>query len=97
MAKKHKFNLTQLVHDGFIKDGETLYFVSDPSKTCTVLRQPNHEYKLEVKNKIETVHSFITNCLGQDPPDHATKWVRNGANKTVYDLWQENSEKNEES
>jgi hypothetical protein len=93
--KKGKFNLTQLVHDGYVKDGEVLAFVSDPSKTCTVFKTPAHEYKVKVGAKDETVYSFVQNCLGQDPPDHASKWVMNAAKKTVYELWQKDLEKDE--
>ena len=85
--KKHKFDLTHLVHDGAIKDGQTLYFVSDPSKKCTVVRQVNGEYKVSTGKETMTVHAFAQNCLGQDPPIHATKWIRTEANKTLYDLW----------
>ena len=44
--KKNKFDLTGLVHDGFLKDGQTLFFVSDPKKTCKIAKQPNHEFKV---------------------------------------------------
>lgn len=88
MSKKHKFDLTKLVHDGQLKDGQTLYFVSDPKKTCKVTKQPNHEYKVVVDGKeTMTIHAFAQKCLGMDPPDHAAKWFRTESNKTLFDLW----------
>lgn len=88
--KKNKFDLTHLVHEGQVKDGETLFFVSDPSKTCKVTKQPNGEYKVTVGKDTVTVHAFAQNCLGQEPPGHATKWLRNSGGKTLYDLWHAN-------
>lgn len=98
--KKHKFDLTGLVHHGWIQDGQSLCFVSDPSKKCRVSKQPNGEYKLSIqikdKEEVKTVHAFAQECLGQEPPDHASKWLRccdgkhNG--KTLYELWQMDEE-----
>lgn len=85
--KKHKFDLGHLVHEGYLKDGQTLYFVSDPSKSCKVARQPNGEFKVTVGAETTTVHAFAQRCLGQDPPDHASKWFRTESGKTLYDLW----------
>lgn len=89
--KKNKFDLTALVHDGSIKDGETVAFVSDPTKTAKVTKQPNGEYKLAVGNgktvETLTVHAFAQRCLGQDPPDHATKWLKTTTGKTLYEIW----------
>ncbi len=85
--KKGKFDLTAIVHSGYLKDGETLYFVSDPSKTCLVTKQPNHEFKVTVGKETMTVHAFAQRCLGQEPPDHAARWFRNKDGKTLYDLW----------
>ncbi|MBU6375949.1 MAG: hypothetical protein KGQ59_08145 [Bdellovibrionales bacterium] len=87
MSKKNKFDLTALVHRDDIKNGETLYFVSDPSKTCVVSKQPNGEYKVVVKGETLTIHAFAQRCLGMDPPDHASKWFRTSGGKTLYDLW----------
>jgi hypothetical protein len=87
VSKKHKFDLTKLVQDGSIKDGQVLYFVSDPKKCCKVTRQPNHEYKVLVDKETTTIHAFATKCLGMDPPDHAAKWFRTEAGKSLYDLW----------
>ncbi|HTL12615.1 MAG TPA: hypothetical protein VL588_09020 [Bdellovibrionota bacterium] len=87
---KKKFDLTNLVHHGLIKEGETLCFVSDPKQTCTVTKMPNHEFKVTVgKSEAITIHAFAQKCLGQEPPDHASKWIKNQAGKTLYDLWQE--------
>lgn len=86
--KKNKFDLTHLVRDGFVKDGETLYFVSDPKYTCTVKKMPDHEYKVEHKGEALTVHATAQKFLGTEPPDHACRWLRNNDGKTLYELWQ---------
>ncbi len=88
--KSKKFDLKDLIHNGYIKEGETLFFVSDPSKTCKVIKQ-NTEFKVSVgKGEIQTVHAFASACLGMDPPEHATKWIRTASNKTLYELWHSN-------
>ncbi len=88
--KKHKFDLTHLVHQGDLKDGQTLFFVSDPSKTCRVAKQPNGEFKVVVGAATMTVHAFAQQCLGQEPPNHAAAWLRVEGGKTLYDLWHAN-------
>ena len=85
--KKHKFDLSHLVSEGSLKDGQTLYFVSDPAKKVTIVRQINGEYKVSNGKETMTIHAFVLQCLGQEPPDHASKWVRTEANKTLYDFW----------
>lgn len=85
--KKSKFDLGHLVHEGAIKDGQMLFYVSDPSKTCKIARQPNGEYKIAVGAETMTIHAFAQKCLGQEPPDHASRWFRTEAGKTLYDLW----------
>ena len=85
--KKGKFDLTSLVHQDYLKDGQTLYFVSDPSKTCKITKQPNHDFKVVVDKETMTIHAFAQKCLGQEPPDHAAKWVRTEKGQTLYDLW----------
>ena len=85
--KKNKFDLTHLVHEGYLKDGQQLFFVSDPKKSCKVAKQPNGEYKVIVGKETLTVHAFAQQCLGQDPPDHASKWFRREDGKTLYELW----------
>jgi hypothetical protein len=85
--KKNKFDLTHLVHQGDVKDGEKLYFVSDSNHYCTVAKQPNGEFKVVVGKETMTVHAFATRCLGQEPPDHASRWFRKEGGKTLFDLW----------
>ncbi len=89
--KKNKFDLTSLVHQGYLKDGQSIYFVSDPKKTAKLSKQPNGEYKVIVGSggtaETMTVHAFAQKCLGQEPPDHASKWFRTEGGKTLFDLW----------
>lgn len=90
--KKNKFDLTHLVHAGYLKDGETLAFVSDPAKTCRVAKQPNGEFKVTVgaaaTAETLTVHAIAQRWLGTEPPDHATKWIRTtSSGKTLFELW----------
>lgn len=96
--KKNKFDLTALVHEGFVKAGETLRFVSDDQQQGVVTKMFNGEYKVTVGKEIMTVHAFAQKCLGTEPPDHASKWFKTTQDKTLYDLWQnsledENSDK----
>ena len=87
--KKNKFDLTALVNKGCLKNGETLFFVSDPSKTCQVTHHPSGEYKINTPTKKnDTIHAFVTECLGSEPPIHASKWLRTKDGKILYDLWQ---------
>lgn len=88
MSKKGKFDLTSLVHAGFVTDGETIYFVSDPAKTGNVKRQPNGEYKLDLDGEAVTPHAAAHRFLGQEPSNHAAQWLRNGSGKTLFQLWQ---------
>jgi hypothetical protein len=88
--KKNKFDLTHLVHEGVLKDGQLLLFVSDPKKTCKLSKQPNGEFKVVVGPETMTIHAFAQKCLGMDPPDHASKWFRTEGGKTLYDLWHAN-------
>lgn len=90
--KKSKFDLTHLVHDGTLKDGQKLVYVSDPSKSCKIAKQPNGEYKVTVGPETMTIHAFAQHCLGQDPPDHATKWLRTEQGTILYDLWHSTQE-----
>ncbi|MGE0616502.1 MAG: hypothetical protein AB7P04_12780 [Bacteriovoracia bacterium] len=89
MSKKSKkFDLTALVHNEQLTEGQKLVFVSDPSKWCKVAKQPNHEFKVtDSQGVVKTVHQFAMECLGQEPPDHAAKWLRTESGKTLYDLW----------
>ncbi len=87
--KKHKFDLTALVHQGLLVGGEEVFFVSDPSKKATVIKTLNGEYKLKSpEGKLTTVHAFATDCLGMEPPEHASRWLRGSHGKTLYELWQ---------
>jgi len=85
--KKNKFDLSQLIHDGQLKDGQTLVFVSDPTRKCIIAKQPNGEFKVIVDRETITIHAFAQKCLGEDPPGHASKWVRTEAGKILYDIW----------
>lgn len=85
--KKNKFDLTWLVHHEYLKDGQTLFFVSDPNQTCKVTKQPNGEYKVHDGKEVVTIHSLAQRLLGQEPPDHASKWFRTENGRTLYDLW----------
>ena len=85
--KKGKFDLTEFVKNGTLKDGQDLYFVSNPKQTCKVTKQPNGEFKVFTAGETMTIHAFATKCLGVDPPDHATKWVRTEKGVTLYDIW----------
>jgi len=89
MSKKNKFDLTWMVHHGYLKDGETLQFVSDPNKTCQVTRQPNGEYKVVASKETMTLHAFAQRCLNEEPTFHAAKWVCRKDGKILYDLWHE--------
>lgn len=85
--KKGKFDLTHIVHAGYLKEGQVLFFVSDPKKTCKVTKLPNGEFKVIAGGETITVHAFAQKCLGMDPPDHASKWFRDEKGATLYDLW----------
>ena len=85
--RKHKFDLTHLVHDGLIKDGQFLFYVSNPSQKCKIAKQPNGEYKVVVGAETMTIHAFAQKCLGEDPPGHATKWLRTETGQILFDLW----------
>ena len=90
--KKNKFDLNALIHEGHLKDGQTLVFVSDPSKKCKIAKQPTGDFKVLMDKETITIHAFAQKCLGQDPPIHATKWVRTEKGTTLYDLWHADQE-----
>ena len=92
MSKKNKFDLTHMVKDGLLKEGEKIYFVSDPKMFGVIKMHPGGEYKVEYAKETYTVHTFSQKCLGMDPPDHASKWFRNEKGKTLFDLWQIDNE-----
>ena len=87
MSRKNKFDLTALVHQEHLKNGDTLYFVSDPKQTCVVTKQPNGDYKVVAKGETQTIHAFAQKCLGTEPPDHAAKWFKTASGKTLFELW----------
>ncbi len=88
MSKKNKFDLTHLVRGGYLSEGETLYFLSDPKFCCTIKKMPNHEYKVEFKEETFTIHAMAEKFLGQEPPGHASRWLRTNSGKTLYEIWQ---------
>ena len=85
--KKGKFDLTKLVREGILNEGQKFYFVSDPSKLFVVCKQPNGEYKIQTEEGVTTVHAFAQQCLGTEPPNHATHWFKNDSGKTLFELW----------
>lgn len=88
--KKNKFDLTHLVHDGVLKEGQTLFFVSDPKKSCVITKHPSGEYKVVVGKEMTTLHLYAVTCLGIEPPDHASKWFKNEKDQIIFDLWHQN-------
>jgi len=88
MSKKKKFSLTHLVHAGYLKEGETLQFVSDPKKTATIIKHPSGEFKLDCEGETKTVYQVAEHFLGTEPPDHASRWLKTQAEKTLYEIWQ---------
>jgi len=95
MSKKNKFDLTNLVSNGWLKEGDKLFFVSDPAQFCVVTRMPNHEYKVTHNKEIFTVHAVAQKFLGTEPPEHASRWLRDQKGATLYQLWQSDLEAKE--
>lgn len=89
--KKGKFDLTQLVHEGYLKEGQSIFFVSDPKKFGSLTKLPNGEFKVKVGPNVTTLHAFATELLGMEPPGHASKWFRDDKGTTLYDFWQQDS------
>lgn len=85
--KKNKFDLTHLVHNGTLKDGQTLHYVTDPKIFCKISKQPNGDFKVLDGKETVTVHGFVVKCLGQEPADHASKWLRTENGKILFELW----------
>ncbi len=85
--KKGKFDLTRMVHEGYLKDGEKIFFVSNPEMFAKVQKQPNGEFKIWTPDGTTTVHAFAMKCLGTEPPEHASRWFRNEKGQTLYQLW----------
>jgi hypothetical protein len=92
MSKKHKFDLSHIVHSKLLKEGDKLYFVSDPKLYCTVVKHPGGEYKVEFQGEMMTLHQCAHKCIGMDPPDHASKWFRTESGKSVFELWELDTE-----
>ena len=91
--KKGKFDLTKLVHDGYVKEGEKLFFVSNPTFFAFVTKQPNNEYKIKTPEGVTTtIHAFAQQCLGTESPNHATHWFRNAKGVILYQIWQDSEE-----
>ncbi len=89
MARKAKFDLGDLVHAGLLKDGEKIFFVSDPAKEAAITKQANGEYKLNNPDgETLSVHAAAQKFLGQEPPTHASQWLRTQTGKTLYQIWQ---------
>jgi hypothetical protein len=86
--KGNKFDLAHIVQAGVVQDGETLFFVSDPAKAGAVTKTPNGDYKLDCEGDVVSIHAAAQKFLGQEPPNHASQWLRNGGGKTLYQLWQ---------
>ncbi len=95
--KKHKFDLAAMVHLGLLQEGQWLYFVSDPAQKAQLVKQAHHEFKLQVNKECVTLHAFVQNALGTEPPDHATKWVRTEQGQIVFDLWRAAAAEDEEN
>jgi len=93
VSKKNKFDLTALVRQGDLKEGETLFFVSNPSKTCQITKQPNGEYKVcDPEGTVFTIHAFAQHCLETEPPNHASCWLKTQSGKTLYEIWHQDDE-----
>jgi len=86
MAKKGKFDLSDLVHAGVLKEGEQIFFVSDPAQVASVTKV-NGDFKVIFDGEPVSVHAAAQKCLGQEPPNHASQWFRNGSGKTLFELW----------
>jgi hypothetical protein len=89
MAKRGKFDLSDLVHAGLLKDGESIFFVSDPAKVASITRLPNGEFRVTLEGEPVSVHAAAQQFLGQEPPNHASQWFRNQSGRTLYQLWQD--------
>jgi hypothetical protein len=89
MSKKGKFDLSDLVHAGVLKEGEELFFVSDPSQIASITKLPNGDFKVSYSGEPMSVHAAAQKCLGTEPPNHASQWFRTAAGKTLFQLWKD--------
>jgi hypothetical protein len=86
---KYKLDFNTLVVDGYIQEYETLYFTSKQQIYFQVVKLANNSYGLRVEGYDDgelSLLDFVTKCLGQDPPDHSSKWIVNNRGKTLYEL-----------
>ena len=89
MARKgNKFDLSSLVQSGIISDGEKIFFVSDPAKAGSITKAPGGDYKLNCDGDVVSIHAAAQKFLGQEPPNHASQWLRTHSGETLYQLWQ---------
>ena len=87
MARKEKFDLTRLVQGGYLKNGEKVYFVVDPSKAGSITKVGG-DYKLDFDGDTFSVHGAAQKFLGQEPPNHGANWLRRDDGKTLFEVWQ---------
>ncbi len=90
MGKKNKFDLKALVNKGYVKNGDVLVLISDETKSCVIVHHPGGEYKVQKPSDLKsmmTVSQFVQECLGMEPTDHYSKWLKAPNGKTLFDLW----------
>ncbi len=80
-------SLKSLVKEGFVKKGDTLYFVCNPQYTCTIAKGDSGEYKLKQGTQTFTVKEIGEEWLGSDFDDDPHNWIRNDAGETLFDMW----------
>ena len=61
---KNKFDLTTLVKNDLLAENETLFYVSDPKLSCTIVKVHGHEYKVKYKTsqKLAIARFFYRNA-----------------------------------
>jgi len=90
MMEYSEFSLTNLVHEGHLQQGQTLYFVSGMGqKRCTIEEQGKDYQLIDGAGMAVSAQAFVTECMGTDPVDHPTKWIRTEDGKLLFDLWHE--------
>ena len=89
--KKGKFDLGEMVAERRLWAGQEVFFVANPKLSAKVIYTEDYSHKgswlLQREDRRMSVHQFACICLGMDPPDHATKWLRTESGTTLYDLW----------
>lgn len=88
MSKKGKFDLGALINEGLIQEGEKLFFVSDQTLSGSVVRHVNGEFRIDVEGNALSPHAVTHRFLGQEPPTHASHWLKNEKGETLFSLWQ---------